>query len=278
MGLVTTLKRLALHYEITRPAQREDADFIVAGMATMPSRLKSFHKAYKSLIRQVDRLYLYLDGHQTLPEIVKGEPKVIPIFADQFPGLHANGKLLGLVLEEKPCLYICADDDLYFPRGVIGKLRHVLAQYDDAAIIGLHGDTLARPLKRYFEGGSMSGTYQSALSADEPVDVLGTGAVIFSRQQLQFDVRDWPLVSMSDLGLALEAARVGLPMISMARRRHTLISLGSRQADSLYVARQRDDSYQTRLGRILLELKEGDCFCFGGQLPLKSLIEAYGRE
>lgn len=281
MGLVTSLKKLALHYEITRSAKRDDAACIVAGMATMPSRIKSFNRAFKSLIRQVDRLYLYLDGHETLPEIVRGESKVVPIFAHEFPGLHANGKLLGLVLEPQPCLYFCADDDLYFPRRVIGDLRLALARYEDKAIVGFHGNLLARPLLRYYQGGRLSGSYQSALGADEQVDTLGTGAVLFSPQQLHFDVRDWPRVSMADLGLALEAARVGLPLISIARRRHSLISLGSRQADSLYVARQRDDTLQTRLGQILLELREPQELVRSEIAPvkypsLKALIEAYG--
>jgi hypothetical protein len=53
---------------------------IVAGLATMPSRAASFPVAFRSIVHQVDRLYLYLDGHQEVPEVARSDRRVIPIF------------------------------------------------------------------------------------------------------------------------------------------------------------------------------------------------------
>src|SRR5262245_39723919 len=60
---------------------------IVAGMATMPSRASTFPVAFRSIVQQVDRLYLYLDGHQEVPEIARNDPRVIPIFSRDEPKL-----------------------------------------------------------------------------------------------------------------------------------------------------------------------------------------------
>src|SRR5689334_9730019 len=78
----------------------------VAGMATMPSRATTFPLAVRSIIDQVDRLYLYLDGHEEVPKSVRDNPRVIPIFAREEPGLGCDGKFLGVVREREPCLYI----------------------------------------------------------------------------------------------------------------------------------------------------------------------------
>src|SRR5215472_15189688 len=87
----------------------------VAGMATMPSRAATLPVAVHSIIGQVDRLYLYLDGHEEVPKSVRDNSRVIPIFAREEPGLGDGGKFLGLVRERERCLYIGVDDDIVYP-------------------------------------------------------------------------------------------------------------------------------------------------------------------
>jgi len=53
---------------------------IVAGMATVPSRAATLPMAFRSIIRQVDRLCLYLDGHQGVPEVARNDTRVISHF------------------------------------------------------------------------------------------------------------------------------------------------------------------------------------------------------
>ena len=72
------------------------------------------------------------------------------------------------------------------------------------------------------------------------VDVLGTGAIMFSSAALQFDVRAWPRVNMVDLSLAIEAARARLPLVCLSRRRDFIRVLEQGQADSIFIAMQRN--------------------------------------
>jgi hypothetical protein len=234
--------------------QRPD-DLVVAGMATMPSRAATFRHALPSIVRQVDTLYLYLDGHTEVPEPVRRDPRIVAILSRDVPGLHANGKLLGLALEERACLYVTVDDDIYYPRTFTASLRGALAACGDAAVVGYHGSILARPLVRYNVGRTVF-PYATALPETRPVDVLGTGAVMFSSQRLRFDVREWPFANMVDLGLAIEAAKTGVSMTCVARRRRSVFMLGSEQNDSIYAALKRDDSRQTELARRLLQLRD----------------------
>ncbi len=229
-------------------------------MATMPSRAETFDTAFRSIVRQVDKLYLYLDGHEEVPASAKNDSRVVPIFAHQCPGLRANGKFLGLTMEDGPCLFAAADDDLYYPSNYIARLRMGLAKYDDRAVVGLHGTRLARPLVGYYKGRDFRGKYTSALDRAQTVDVLGTGAVLFSTEHIRFDVRDWPRVSMADLGLAIAAADNDVPMISVSRPRYPLTALAENQADSLLLARMKDDRTQTELGNRVISARSEDYY------------------
>src|SRR5262249_55616407 len=145
------------------------------------------------------------------------DPRVVPLFSRDFPELHANGKLLGLVLEKERCLYVTVDDDIYYFRKFVPLLRRALARHDDAAVLGIHASFLPRPLVRY-NLDRLRYSYMSGLDEETRVDIVATGASIFSSRVLKFDVRKWPFTNMVDLGLALEAAKARLPLIAVARK------------------------------------------------------------
>lgn len=238
-----------------RSPVRLPGEYVVGGMATMPTRKRTFPRALASLARQVDKVYVYLDGFTEVPEAARSHPNVVPILSSEYPGLRANGKLLGLVLEPKPCLYVCADDDIQFHHDFVAKLRRGLGEYDDRAVVGFHGSHLARPFERYFIG-RKTVEYDEVLDKSRLVDVLGTGAVMFNSSVLKFDVRDWPYPNMADIGTSLEAAKAGIPAIMLGRKHRCLSLLETFQQDSLGRARRKDDTTQTILGRQLVDLRD----------------------
>ncbi len=224
---------------------------LVAGMATMPSRSETFRVALRSVIGQVDRLYLYLDGHSTVPQEVRDDPRIVPILSREVPGLHANGKLLGLVLEGGSFIYVSVDDDFAYSRSFIKHLRNGLARYENRAVVGYHGVLLKRPFARY-NADRNSIPYESRPRQDRMVDAIGTGAAMFSSDALRFDVRDWRHVNMVDLCLAMEANKAGLPIVCLARRRRRMTALAEKQPDSIHARLLLDDSRQTELAHELL--------------------------
>lgn len=230
---------------------------VIAGMATMPTRLHTFNIAFASLIRLVDHLYLYLDGHEEIPEIAQNHSRVTTILAKELPDLHANGKLIGLTMEKEDCLYVCADDDMYFSSNFIHQMNNALLAHQDKAVVGLHGTNLTRPFDQYYKNRTLVSHYAGTLDKTTRVDILGTGAVIFNTAVLSFDVRKWPSgISMADLGLAIEAAKQQIPLYSIARKCSSVLTIESEQEDSLYVARKKNDSLQTKLAHELIRQKE----------------------
>ena len=228
---------------------------VIAGMATLPSRAATtFPAALRSIIPQVDRLYLYLDGHQEVPEAARHDARIIPIFSRDEPGLAEGGKFLGLERETENCFYATVDDDILYPPNYVTRLAARLRAHGSRAVVGVHGSVLHRPLASYNRDRDLF-HFTGELKFEQTVDVLGSGTIIFDTAVLRFDVRRWPHINMSDLDVAIEAAKSRLPMICVARKRNFLQALGNEQPDSIYSAMTRDDLRQTSRALELLALR-----------------------
>jgi peptidoglycan/xylan/chitin deacetylase (PgdA/CDA1 family) len=226
---------------------------IVAGMATLPSRAATLPAALRSIVHQVDRLYLYLDGHQEVPEAARNDVRVIPIFSRDEPNLASGGKFLGLIREPERCLYVSTDDDIVYPPDYVARLAGRLSALGSRAIVGVHGVILRRPLASYLRDREVF-HFADALYYDRAVNVLGTGTMMFDTAVFRFDVRNLGQLNMTDLNVAVEAARSGLPMICVARMRNFLLALEEGQSGSIYSRLEKDDSRQTSRALELLAL------------------------
>lgn len=227
---------------------------VYAGMATMPTRSASFGTAVHSILPQVDRLFLFLDRFQ---ENVRADhPKVTLLRSQEHGDLRANGKLLGLALADEPGFYFTVDDDiLYPPNYVQGMLSH-LARLGHGRVAGLHGSILKRD---EFESYTKSRTVvvrDRALDRYVGVDVIATCTCAFRMADLHFDVREWTLRNMVDLHFSIECQTRGLHRFAVPRERKWVISLASRQPDSIYASLRRDDSVQTELARRLIAMSQ----------------------
>ena len=223
-------------------------------MATMPSRAPTFPAAFRSILHQVDRLYLYLDGHQEVPEVARNDTRVIPIFSRDEPNLGASGKFLGLIRELEPCLYVSVDDDIEYPPNYVARLHARIKAHGSRVVVGVHGSVLDRPLASYARDRKIF-NYAESLEIEQAVDTLGSGTMMFDTAVFRFDVRRWEQLNMSDLSVAVEAVKSGLPMICVARERNFLLPLDRFQPDSVFDAMTKDDSRQTSRALELLALR-----------------------
>ena len=222
---------------------------VVAGMATMPSRRGDLRTAIGSIIRQVDRLYLFLDRFE-IPVDIR-HPKIVVLRSQEFGDLRANGKLLGLTMCSGPCWYFTVDDDIRYPDDYVQRMTLQLAALPRQTVLGVHGSRLKPPMNSYRENRESLHRAQMR-TRHEPVDVIGTDSAAFNTEVLNFDVRKWPTVNMVDLNFAIECAKRGIARKLATRRRFWVEALSENQADSIYQGLRKDDSRQTALANELL--------------------------
>lgn len=224
---------------------------LVAGMATMPSRRANARIAIGSILKQVDRLYLFLDRFETPVDI--RHPKIVALRSQDFGDLRANGKLLGLTMCVGPTLYFTVDDDIRYPDDYVERMAKQLLALPRNTVLGVHGSRLKPPVRSYRE--DRQSLHRALLRTEhELVDVIGTDSAVFFNSVLNFDVRSWSSVNMVDLNFAIECAKRGLDRKLATRRRFWVEALSENQPDSIYMALRKDDSQQTVLANALLKL------------------------
>lgn len=222
---------------------------VIAGMATMPSRLESFSQALNSILPQVDHLFLFLDRFEQ--PYVAGDPKVTVITSQRFGDLRANGKLMGLNMAGPEAYYFCVDDDIVYPPDYVSRMVSFLQENNNQVIATVHGSTLFSDFKRYY--GDRNVLHRSApLDTAARMHVGGTCSTAFFTGSVQFDVRNWQTLNMVDLNFALEAKRAECPIIAIPRSDGWLRCLAELQEDSIFVQLRSDDSQQTELAKKLI--------------------------
>lgn len=227
---------------------------VIGGMATMPSRQHTLTRSLPSILRQVDALYLYLDGHSATPRFVAEYPKIVAIPSDRYPGLRGAGKFLALIHEHESGVFASFDDDIHYPYNYVQSLLEGLERHGRECLVGYHGSLLPEEMKS-FEADRHVIFFEEQLADCQHVHVLGTGTTAFWLDTLRFDPRSWQHQNMSDLQLALEAAKQGLPMVCLKRKERFLKSLDMVQEDSIYAALLEDDTVQTELAQKLLSAR-----------------------
>lgn len=225
---------------------------VYAGMATMPSRKESFGRAINSILPQVDRLFLFLDRFPPGSRI--HHPKVTVLTSQEHGDLRANGKLLGLGQIDEPGYYFTADDDIAYPPDYVPVMIDHLSKLGPGKVAGLHGSILLRDGFESYLRSRMVVVRDRALDRYAGVDVMATCTCAFRTDDLRFDVRDWTLRNMVDLHFSIECEKRGLARFAVPRARGWVVTLGTRQPDSIYAELRRDDSVQTGLARQLMSM------------------------
>lgn len=219
----------------------------------MPSRANSLPAALNSIIHQVDRLYLYLDKFDAVPEIAKSHSKIIPVLHHDFPELHSDGKFVPLLLEKNDdFVLIGPDDDIVYPRSFVSDLSKAINRNGGGVVAGVHGVKLKLPFDGYVSSRDVY-HFAKRLNEDVEVDILGSGTILFETKYLRFDPREWKFRNVTDLTFALEAEKRRLKRIAVRRGKNYLKSIEENQEDSIWRKISQDDSIKTLLSKQLLK-------------------------
>lgn len=222
---------------------------IIGGLATMPTRADTAEIAIASILPNVDKLYVFLDGFSQVPDYFNA--KKITLFRSQEEGdLRANGKFLGLSKACEKDVYVCFDDDLKYPRNYTAWLKFNMKYLPERAAVGIHGSVFHKEIHSYHDRGVFIG--KKAQWIPRRVDVLATNACMHCVRHMQFDVKKWSKVNMVDLHFATEAFNAGIKLWTIPRYANWVRYLQEEQSDSIFSRLLKDDSEQIKMLKSLL--------------------------
>jgi glycosyltransferase involved in cell wall biosynthesis len=199
------------------------AEKVYASVCSIPSRQAALQSTLSSLYHQVDRIFLYLDNYERVPDFVLPMRRITVLRSGDFPGLRDNGKFLmynETVRENKgaPFYWFTCDDDIVYPSDYVNTMIRSLAHFENRVVAGLHGVVVEEQPRKYFRNRYVYHYEFSALPHPRLVNNLGTGTVAFRSNLFgSIDPYGWPQGGMVDIFFGVLCARNGIPMACVPR-------------------------------------------------------------
>lgn len=188
---------------------------LIAGMATIPSRLPSLPRVLDRLKKQFDSIYIYFNGHEEIPKCLIGD-NVKYAWSKYHGDLAASGKFYFLDQCKQNDYYFTLDDDFLYPKDYSLKFLQAFEKYCSSTILCIHGSIFGDPLDWYFERTKVYGSKEK-LVTDKFVNLVGTGTFACQPSVLNLEFCDFYPKVMCDLQVSVKARQLGVPAVSLAR-------------------------------------------------------------
>jgi hypothetical protein len=189
------------------------APMITASLSTVAWRRSALERMLPTILPQVDRLNVFLQGYTQAPDCLRDRKITIADGRDHpdWLALKSTAKLFwaaeGLVADG---VHLTVDDDILYPPDYAATLAARIDYYDRKAVVGYHG--------AIWDGSFRDRQvlhFEKALSHDTPVHTLGTGTTAWHTSSLKLtELGDWDGV---DWTVAIAAQKQRLPMMCLAR-------------------------------------------------------------
>lgn len=198
---------------------------IHAGMASVAGNEVALRAAIMSLLPQVDRLFLYLNGFSKAPEFCENNPKITYFIDEDGTKYGDAGKFWGLE-QVKDAIYVTCDDDIIYPPDFVQHMVSELAQTGGRSVQAVHGSLILQPAVEYNANASRSVFhFQNPLIRRRLAHVAGTGTCVFHSSVVQIKLSDFRAPNMADIWLAEYLVKNGIPSYVVPRPRNWLIPL-----------------------------------------------------
>lgn len=187
---------------------------VIAGIASMPSRMSSLRQVVEAIHVQVDHVYVYLNNFTVVPSFLN-LPNVTVLRSQDHGDLRDVGKFFPLTFLNSG-YYISIDDDIIYPADYVERLVSALQQCEGKAVVGVHGVLLPRHPRSFFDRKVF--TFSKGLQCNVPVSFLGTGTCAFDLDEVSVPFSIFTSYGMADLHVGTHLKAVGVPAVAISRK------------------------------------------------------------
>jgi FkbM family methyltransferase len=198
---------------------------IVAGMATVAGNEVALKATVMSLLPQIDRLFVYLNGFKSAPKFLLAHPKISHFIDEDGRKYGDAGKMWGLD-QVSDAVYITCDDDIIYPEDFVSRMVTELALLGGKGAVGIHGSLILQPTENYYKQGSRAVFhFEQPLMRRRRVHVVGTAACAFHTSIIRIKQSDFRHPNMADIWLAEYMQKNRLPAYVAPHNRGWLVPL-----------------------------------------------------
>ena len=250
--LVSRLKKVAKATPLAKivadsAAKGSEVDTLFVGLASIPSRVESLRQVVESLLPQVTELGVYLNNWDAVPEFLKN-PKIRVARSQDHGDVRDNGKFFW-VEKTNARFYATVDDDINYPKDYIAQLIRYQKKLGGTYAVGVHATTYPKPVVKLLRYRSLI-HFMDLNNAFIPVDLIGTGTLLFERAywQLRYDEMGTPGMADVWFGVAAKKRDFGLWVIPRRAKWMTAIEQDKEQdaPTNLFNEGRKDDHIQVQ--------------------------------
>jgi len=166
----------------------------VAGIASLPDRIKCLEETIFSLYDQVDKIIVGLNNYNEIPHFLKMK-KIDSYLLDNSLGDAAKFFKIDDYTND---YYFACDDDIIYPNNYCDTLIKKCELYK--SVIGLHGVIVIKPVNSYYKNRKVYHGFNE-LSSDIEVDLVATSSCLIDTSLLKISLSDFPIPNMADIWL-----------------------------------------------------------------------------
>lgn len=177
----------------------------IVQIASLPNRVESLSRTVRSLIGQVDLLFVALNNYKDVPPFLTNNRKIVYALMDNSLGDAAKF----YDVDQRNGYVLTCDDDLAYPEGYVGYMINGIKQHGGiVTLLGKRYDN--RPIQSYRAG--YSALYRVLISRPSAVEVHlgGTGCMAFHTDDFKVTIDDFLEPNMADLWVAKLAHEQGV--------------------------------------------------------------------
>lgn len=226
-----------------------DKDIVFVGIAAIPSRIDSLKLTINSLIDQVHKIGVYLNGWDNIPKYLINEK--IEIVKSQDNGDYGDAGKFYWVNKFKGYYFTC-DDDIIYPRNYISRTIEKIEYYDRKAVIAFHGSIILDGFKDYYSSKSRRVlSFNFNRPKDEPVHIVGTGTIGFHTSTIIVKFEDFETPNMADIYFARLGQNQNVPFLVQKHKKGEMYSIESENS----ISKSGINKNKTKLDTSLLQNK-----------------------
>ena len=258
---------------VVRPDEAPSAGkTVIAGLASIPSRVNMLERAFNSIYWQVDEIYVYLNNFGEVPEFLM-LPGVHVFRSQDFEDYKDVGKFFALRLVDRG-IFLTVDDDIIYPTDYVQTMLAHLERTAFKAVVGVHGIQFPKFPKSFFDRHVFS--FNRELESMVPVSMLGTGTTAFDIEAVGLKFTDFTSYGMADVHLAAHMRKNDIPAFAVPRPPEWLIEIGAVSSDvaeaSLYNATKKNAAPHNAVIRSLSPWGQADALAKVNALPSRESL------
>lgn len=222
--------------------RQEKPHTVFVGMASIPSREKSLRQVVESLLPQVTGLGVYLNNWDAVPDFLK-HPKIRVARSQEHGDVRDNGKFFWVERVDTR-FYATVDDDIHYPSDYIARLVEHQQRLGGSYAVGVHATTYPKPLTRLLRNRHLR-HFSHRSDVFLPVDLIGTGTLLFERAYWQLRYSEFGQPGMADVWFGVAASTRNFGLWTIPRNEGWMHALEQEESSyNLFAEGRQDDSVQ----------------------------------